>query len=129
MILNDSPDGSLKLDQHFNDFPNWKVIHPTKKHVMFGKGSFHPKLWLLKFTSGVLRVVISSANLYMGDWSVWGNQLWFRDFQLKSEPTRKHVDYSESAAKFVFNKEGNTKHIKNDFQEYLTWVVKEMMKE
>ena len=62
LICNDSGDGTLKLEDSFNGFDNWKVLHPSKKNVMYGNGSFHPKLWLLKFNTGVLRVVISDRK-------------------------------------------------------------------
>lgn len=100
------------MEEKFNGFPNWKVIHPGKKHVMYSKGSFHPKLWLLKFPAH-LRVVISSANLYMGDWSIWGNQIWFKDFPIKSNIRSVGAMETESGVKRVFN--ASSRRIKNDF--------------
>ena len=84
---------------------------------MYGNGSFHPKLWLLKFSTGVLRAVISSANLYMGDWSVWGNQIWFKDFDSNSTVRVGGSVFSESKAKL--NTEKKVHNIQNDFSEYL----------
>lgn len=43
-------------------------------------GKFHPKLFLLKFPSK-LRVVVTSANLLMYDWTKIGQVIWFQDFE------------------------------------------------
>lgn len=94
---------------------------------MYSKGSFHPKLWLLKFETGVLRVVISSANLYMGDWSVWGNQLWFKDFHIKSTTRIGGAMDVESGVKRVFK--AKEKRIRNDFQEYLQFFLSSILKD
>jgi tyrosyl-DNA phosphodiesterase-1 len=48
---------------------------PVKDKSAFYMGAFHPKLWLLKFDS-FLRIVISSANLTLKDFSHWSNGFW-----------------------------------------------------
>lgn len=45
------------------------------------KWSYHPKLYLIKF-SKFLRVLIGSPNLFMGDWICWENCFYLKDFQL-----------------------------------------------
>jgi hypothetical protein len=95
---------------------------------MYGTGSFHPKLWLLKFNTGVLRVVISSANLYMGDWSVWGNQIWFKDFDSVSA-----VRIGGKVSPFGTTKlnidDSKAHKVKNDFHGYLQYFLESILKD
>lgn len=45
------------------------------------------------------RVVITSGNLTVGDWTVWSNCLWFKDFPkislMKEKPVKKQVSQGE----------------------------------
>lgn len=55
---------------------NFTIISPK----LFDKwGSFHAKLFLLKFPNR-LRVVVTSANLISCDWSLISQAIWFQDF-------------------------------------------------
>ena len=70
------------IKEGFNNYKNCTILYTHKKKMIYTKGSFHPKLWILKFKDS-LRIVVGSANLYLGDWSVWSNCLWIHDFPLK----------------------------------------------
>jgi len=72
-----------KIKKSFCGRPNFTYILPPKDPAKSYGGTFHPKLWLLKFPT-FLRVVISSANLTTWDWSIWSNCIWFKDFPKKT---------------------------------------------
>eukprot|EP01138_Halocafeteria_seosinensis_P002930 gb/GECG01002993.1/.p1 GENE.gb/GECG01002993.1/~~gb/GECG01002993.1/.p1 ORF type:complete len:633 (+),score=65.10 gb/GECG01002993.1/:1-1899(+) len=46
-------------------------------------GVMHAKIVVVKFNSGTLRVVISSANLTEVDWDMYMQNVWFQDFSPK----------------------------------------------
>ncbi|CAD8131791.1 unnamed protein product [Paramecium octaurelia] len=78
---NDNNDKKLEIIEEFNGHRNWTVIKPSKlSSVTFG-GSFHPKIWILKFPK-FIRIVIGSQNLHVGDWTVWSQAMWIQDFQI-----------------------------------------------
>lgn len=54
---------------------NFTVVYPKVQQW----GSFHPKLFILKFPYR-LRIVITSANLVGCDWNLIGQCIWFQDF-------------------------------------------------
>ena len=70
-----------KITRGFNGFANMTVLSPPKHNQ--GYGVFHPKLWLVKFTS-FLRVVVCTSNNHIYDWAVWQNAYWFHDCPLKA---------------------------------------------
>jgi hypothetical protein len=63
----------------------------------------------------------------MGDWSVWGNQLWFKDFNAKSTVSVGGSSNIVSNGKRIFKTEG--KQIKNDFKEYLKFFLDSILHE
>ena len=69
-----------------NVSPTFTVISPSIEDKY---GSFHAKIFLIKFPSR-LRVVVTSANLITCDWSQIGQCVWFQDFY----PTASPVDSS-----------------------------------
>ena len=71
--------------------------------------------------------MIASANLYMGDWSVWGNQLWFKDFDSKSTVRIGGSAISESNSKL--NLDNKAHKIKNDFSTYLQFFIGSLLKD
>jgi Tyrosyl-DNA phosphodiesterase len=64
----------------------------------------------------------------MGDWSVWANQIWFKDFDLKST-TRIGSDLDPDSSIKVPLYAQNSKRIKNDFTEYLDFFISSIMKD
>mmetsp|Transcript_9060 Transcript_9060/g.8053 ORF Transcript_9060/g.8053 Transcript_9060/m.8053 type:complete len:212 (+) Transcript_9060:396-1031(+) len=54
---------------------------------------------LIKFTD-VLRVVVSSANIYEVDWSELGQVIWFQDFPHNTENVSQSNDFSEVLTEF-----------------------------
>ena len=61
------------------------VIKPKIKKS--GYSVFHSKLWLLKFKK-FLRVIVSTGNNHVGDWAIWMNCFWYKDFRLgEKEPS------------------------------------------
>jgi tyrosyl-DNA phosphodiesterase 1 len=80
LLVNDSSDGMFDLKECFNGHKNMTVIFPSKSHKGYGFGAFHPKLWIVEFDDNTLRVVVGSGNLSVGDWTVWSNCLWYKDF-------------------------------------------------
>ncbi|EAS03297.1 tyrosyl-DNA phosphodiesterase family protein (macronuclear) [Tetrahymena thermophila SB210] len=119
VLANDKPmhDKSIKDVIKENDgFKNWTLIHPPKDVSSSWGGAFHPKLWLIKFSS-FLRVVIGSGNLHVSDWSVWSNCLWYQDFPLNANKKEK-TQQKPSSPKWDFE---------GDFKITLTELVKKMM--
>lgn len=53
-------------------------------------GVFHSKLILYEFDDR-LRVIVPSANLYVMDWELLSNVIWFQDFF----PVKKEVAMEE----------------------------------
>jgi hypothetical protein len=43
------------------------------------KWTYHPKIYLIKFKS-ILRVLIGTPNLFVGDWIAWENCFFVKDF-------------------------------------------------
>lgn len=84
LLLNDAADGNFELKECFNGHKHMTVIFPSKSHKGYGYGAFHPKLWLIEFEDNSLRVVVGSGNLSIGDWSVWSNCFWYKDFSQKT---------------------------------------------
>jgi tyrosyl-DNA phosphodiesterase 1 len=80
-----------KLEKVTNLFT---VISPTLPDRF---GSFHAKLFLLKFPSR-LRVVVSSANLINCDWSLIGQSVWFQDFFPGDSPS---VPFKSALSSFL----------------------------
>ena len=70
------------IEDYTSRFKNFTLLYPPKNRVAYNYGAFHPKIWVFKFPK-TLRIVISSGNLTIGDWSVWSNCWWFRDFPKK----------------------------------------------
>ncbi|OMJ80397.1 hypothetical protein SteCoe_19350 [Stentor coeruleus] len=60
---------------------NFTVVYPKVQQW----GSFHPKLFILKFPYR-LRIVITSANLVGCDWNLIGQCIWFQDFFYGDDP-------------------------------------------
>ena len=80
LVINNSESGKEEVLEKLYEFEHWKVIMPEKSlKKTYGNGAFHPKLYLFKFKT-CLRVVISSANLNIGDWTCWSNCMYFCDF-------------------------------------------------
>lgn len=111
LVYSDSQKGNFEIIPNYSGKENFMVVLPSKKKVIYSNGSFHPKIWLLKFKTGHLRIVISSANLYGGDWTIWSNDIWYRDFPLKSGK---------------MDEEGTSK---NDFSRYLKRFLGEIKKD
>lgn len=84
LLLNDSSDGVFELKEKLGGNDHFTLILPSKIHMGYGYGAFHPKLWLIEFDDNTLRVVVGTGNLSIGDWTVWSNCLWYKDFQQKS---------------------------------------------
>ena len=55
---------------------------------------FHPKIYMFKFKN-FLRILIGTPNLCIGDWAVFNQVFYLRDFKLK----KKNQD-SNNASKF-----------------------------
>ena len=82
LLFKDSNCFSEKLKEGKYNNEIFKEFYPPK--IVDGlNGSFHPKLYLLKFKK-FLRVVIGSANLFVSDWEDWNNILWVKDFPKKN---------------------------------------------
>ncbi|KAF7317603.1 hypothetical protein MKEN_00847500 [Mycena kentingensis (nom. inval.)] len=60
--------------------PNWVATCPAMRKG----GCLHPKVMVLSYKSGRLRVVVSTANLEPIDWSVLENAVFIQDVYLKS---------------------------------------------
>lgn len=87
-----------KLDEF-----NCNVVYQSK----FGSldyGVFHSKLMLLEFDDR-LRVVVSSANLYMHDWLHMSQVIWLQDFWPVSLESNEEEEKKDKP--------------KSDFKEYL----------
>jgi tyrosyl-DNA phosphodiesterase-1 len=65
--------------ENYLGYSNITLIHPLKDFSSAFWGSFHPKLWLIKFPS-FLRIVIGTGNMQISHWTNWSNCFWFRDF-------------------------------------------------
>mmetsp|Transcript_15066 Transcript_15066/g.12777 ORF Transcript_15066/g.12777 Transcript_15066/m.12777 type:complete len:290 (-) Transcript_15066:398-1267(-) len=72
-----------RIEKNLHGFSNFTLIRSPKDPGRNYQGAFHPKLWLLKFPK-MLRVVVGTGNLTAGDWIIWSNALWYKDFPLKS---------------------------------------------
>jgi Tyrosyl-DNA phosphodiesterase len=83
LIYNDSADAQFRVHECFQGRENVTVILPSKPSLGWGNGAFHPKLWLVEFEGGTLRVVLGSGNLAIADWAVWSNCIWYQDFEKK----------------------------------------------
>ena len=61
-------------------WPNFQVIHPKflRKDGLFGMGTMHAKLMLIKYPK-FLRIVVSSANLEQYDWEKITQNIWLVD--------------------------------------------------
>ena len=59
----------------YRDDLNANIVYQQKFGAL-GYGVFHPKLILYEFDDR-LRVVISSANVYIPDWEDLSNVIWF----------------------------------------------------
>lgn len=86
ILANDKSDESQTTMRNYSGFKNWTVIFPEKRNK--GYSVFHSKLWLIKFDK-FLRVVIGTGNLHMGDWALWANAFWWKDFKPKAEKGSK----------------------------------------
>ena len=64
---------------------NMNLIFPSKQGPL-NFGVFHPKLMLLEFDDR-LRVVVSSSNLYIHDWELMSQVIWFQDFTKGTTPS------------------------------------------
>lgn len=120
LLVNDSTSGKHKIEENYQGHKHMTLIEPSKHHGGFGYGAFHPKLWLVEFNDGTLRVVVSSGNLCVGDWSVWSNGVWFKDFHLKTKHHSKEKLSDEKAEISEKKKEID------DFGEYLINFVAKM---
>jgi len=87
-----------KIERNLHDYPNLTLIRPPKDPQMNFRGAFHPKLWVFKFTD-FLRVVVCTGNLTAGDWIIWSNGMWFKDFPKKSTmkeiPKKKPINLED----------------------------------
>lgn len=72
--------------KEYEGFKNMTVISPPKRNT--GYGVFHTKLWLIKFKK-FLRVVVSTSNNHVLDWSIWQNSYWYHDCPLLGEENSK----------------------------------------
>ena len=73
-----------KVSKGYGGYTNMTVLSPPKNTM--GYGVFHTKLWLIKFKS-FLRIVISTSNNHLYDWSVWQNAYWYHDCPLNNKTT------------------------------------------
>ena len=90
-------------------YKNWTIIYPPKDYQVNSYGCFHAKLWLLKFPN-FLRVVISTGNQHVPDWTTWSNALWYQDFPLKSANNNlnnSEINKSNTFEKIETNKNNN----------------------
>lgn len=67
---NDNADKKTEIIEKYKGYPNWLIIKPAKHNSNSFGGSFHPKIWMLKFPT-FLRIIIGSQNLHVADWTVW----------------------------------------------------------
>lgn len=44
---------------------------------------FHPKIFIIKFEN-FIRILIGTPNLYVGDWAIFNQIFYLKDFQLKN---------------------------------------------
>jgi tyrosyl-DNA phosphodiesterase 1 len=79
---------------------NVNVIYQPK----FGSldyGTFHSKLMLLEFDDR-LRIVVSSANLYMHDWEHQSQVIWLQDFwPVDQQPEESKNDFKVYLGSFM----------------------------
>ena len=75
----------------------WKNIFGFIK-----KSNFHPKIFLIKFNN-FIRIVIGSQNLYIGDWNVWSNIFYLKDFPIKLTTHSITNLFKEDLNKFIFD--------------------------
>ena len=57
--------------------------------------SFHPKLFIIKFSS-FIRVIIGTGNFLLDDWELYSNLFWAKDYSISSDNTctcRPFSDY------------------------------------
>ena len=122
LLVNDSSDGNFELKECFNGHNNMTVIFPSKSHKGYGFGAFHPKLWLIEFEDSTLRVVVGSGNLSIGDWTVWNNCLWYKDFEQKTYAKMMDQRKEEIEKELALEGDKPKKLVQNtleDFGEYL----------
>eukprot|EP01017_Pseudomicrothorax_dubius_P024515 TRINITY_DN2604_c0_g2_i1.p1 TRINITY_DN2604_c0_g2~~TRINITY_DN2604_c0_g2_i1.p1 ORF type:complete len:530 (-),score=122.28 TRINITY_DN2604_c0_g2_i1:115-1704(-) len=105
------------VQKGYYGYPNCTLIYPPKDASRNFMGAFHPKLWLLKFPE-FLRVVISSGNLTVGDWTVWSNCMWIHDCKPKKKGEEAKKRSEEESKEFDRDK---------DFEEYLKFYVQAIM--
>jgi len=72
-----------RIEKNYQGYSNFTLIRSPKDPSRKFTGAFHPKIWLLRFPT-FLRVVVTSGNLTIDDWTTWSNCLWFKDFPKKS---------------------------------------------
>ncbi|CAD8055701.1 unnamed protein product [Paramecium sonneborni] len=98
---NDNNDKKLEIIENFNGHSNWMVIKPSKLSSLTFGGSFHPKIWILKFPK-FIRIVIGSQNLHVGDWTVWSQAMWIQDFKIgNSELDEISKDFKVGLKEFL----------------------------
>lgn len=87
-----------RIERNYQGYSNFTLIRSPKDPTRKFTGAFHPKIWLLRFPTFLRflpscslsllilpnRVVITSGNLTVDDWTTWSNCLWFKDFPKKS---------------------------------------------
>lgn len=66
-------------------------VYWADKHSLGQNSAFHPKIYLIKFST-FLRVVIGSANLFKEDWSEWSNVVWYKDMPISRKSQTHHDD-------------------------------------
>lgn len=128
LLFNDSSDAQLKEETEFMGHQNMTLIMPAKPSQGWGSGAFHPKLWLIEFDNGTLRVVVGSGNLSIGDWSVWSNCLWFQDFQRKGVKIGSSIDVLKESSSQLGGPSSDFHHYLNNFVDKLTENGKEKTK-
>ena len=120
LVYNDSSDAQFVIHEAFQGHQNMTVILPAKPSLGWGSGAFHPKLWLIEFESGVLRVVVGSGNLSIGDWSVWSNCLWYQDFKKKVVTVGSSIEASKEPNRKLGSASADFYPYLNNFVDKLT---------
>lgn len=89
--MTDSNKNCYSVEETHEGHPNFTLATTHKTEMAYSHGSFHPKIWVMEFEDS-LRLLIGSANLYMGDWGFWSNNFWYRDFNPKSRPSNSTLN-------------------------------------
>ncbi|KAG8952310.1 hypothetical protein FRC04_004738 [Tulasnella sp. 424] len=80
-----------------NILPNWVKATPFLAN---GRGCMHMKFMLVFYSTGRLRIMVSTANFVDYDWRDIENTAWVQDFPLRSKPIEHDPKADDFPAQF-----------------------------